>query len=218
MTRSPPAGIHSDPASVALIEAAFPGPRGEPKRAVLAHALACFNETGIEASKIDDVRQRSGQSVGTIYHHFKNKEGVAAALFFVGFDDQSQAIAQALAKADGEIQRMVAALIEAYMAWTERAAGMARFLMLARDQMAQGPSGEVLIERLLARYRPMDEQLARAMAEGRIRKVPEDLIPALVLGPAESYCRGWLAGRRSLPPSQCSALLADAAWRSLALR
>ena len=205
-------------ASVRLIEAAHPGPRGAPRLAVLSHALQCFNETGIEASTIDDLRRRSGQSVGTIYHHFKNKEGVVAALFFVGLDDQSRAIEAALAEADGSARGMVAALIRAYLGWAEAASEMAHFVMLAREAVAKGPSAELLTQRLQVRYQALDERLALAMDNAEIQRVPEDLIPALILGPAESYCRGWLAGRRSAPPSEHAQVLADAAWRSLALR
>jgi len=217
MTRSNPkaAGLA---ASVALIEAAFPGPRGAPKRSVLTHALQCFNETGLEASTIDDLRQRSGQSVGTIYHHFRNKEGVVAALFFVGLDDQSRVIAQAMEEAGGSTQRMVAALIQAYMSWAQSVSEMARFVLLARESVAKGPSAELLTQRLHARYQPLDDCLARAMSRGEIQQLPEELIPALILGPAESYCRGWLAGRRASPPGECAQVLADAAWRSLMLR
>ena len=215
MTRSNPkaAGLA---ASVALIEAAFPGPRGAPKRSVLTHALQCFNETGLEASTIDDLRQRSGQSVGTIYHHFRNKEGVVAALFFVGLDDQSRVIAQAMEEAGGTMQRMVRALIEAYMLWAERVPEMARFVMLAREAVAKGSSGELLAEKLRVRYQPLDEQLAQAMTKGEIQALPDELIPALILGAAESYCRAWLAGRRKAAPSDYAKVVASAALRSIA--
>src|SRR5579862_903609 len=85
-----------------LLAGVFPEPRQASRRSVLRHALALFNENGVEATTIDDLRRASGQSVGTIYHHFKNKEGVVAALFFALFDDQSRAIAERIAGlADG---------------------------------------------------------------------------------------------------------------------
>ncbi|MEP6505941.1 MAG: TetR/AcrR family transcriptional regulator, partial [Betaproteobacteria bacterium] len=73
------------------------------------------------------------------------------------------------------------------------------------------------LERLQARYGPVDVLLARESAAGRIQPLPEELIPALVLGATESYVRGWLAGRRTGTPSSHAALLATAAWCSLAV-
>ncbi|MDN3922782.1 TetR/AcrR family transcriptional regulator [Roseateles violae] len=202
--------------SLALIAAAFPGPRGAAKREVLSQALLCFNELGIEACTIDELRRRSGQSVGTIYHHFKNKEGVVAALFFVGLDEQSRAIAAAVEAAADSTPRMVAALIGAYLQWAEDTPEMARFVLLAREAVAKGPGGALLAEKLQQRYRPLDERLEAAMAGGEALRLPVELIPALILGPAESYCRAWLAGRRQTAPGRHAKALAAAAWRSIA--
>ena len=203
-----------DPALDAVLERALPEPRHATRRSVLHHALALFNAHGIEAATIDDLRRACGQSVGTIYHHFKNKEGVVAALFFAGFDDQSRAIAQRLAGLE-DGRAVVEALIAAYAGWMTAHPGLAQFLFTAREPVAQGPHGPGLLERLHARYGPVDVLLAREAAAGRIRPLPEELIPALVLGATESYARGWLVGRRMATPASYAKRLAVAAWRSI---
>jgi AcrR family transcriptional regulator len=199
----------------ALLEQAMPDPRGASKRQVLGEALACFNARGIEATTIDDLRRESGQSVGTIYHHFKNKEGVIAALYFAGFDDQSRAIAARI-EGHSDSHSMVEALVGAYLDWITELPEMARFLLAARESVAQGSQGPALRERLEARYRPVDECFARDARLGRVLPLPEELIPHLVLGAAESYARGWLAGRRKATPASYAVPLAEAAWRSIA--
>jgi AcrR family transcriptional regulator len=197
-----------------LLERALPQARQASRRAVLRHALTLFNARGIEATTIDDLRQACGHSVGTIYHHFKNKEGLVAALFFVALDDQSRAIAQHVACAhDG--QAAIDALIECYTAWITAQPECAKFVFLARDAVAQGPHAADLRQRLQARYAPIDELLARDAAAGRIMPLPPDLVPALVLGATEFYARGWLAGRRQAAPATYAQRFATAAWRSL---
>jgi AcrR family transcriptional regulator len=197
-----------------LLAAAFPEARQASRRSVLRHALALFNENGVEATTIDDLRRASGQSVGTIYHHFKNKEGVVAALFFVMFDDQSRAIAERVAGLE-DGHAVVEALIAAYTAWITAHPEGAHFVFLARDSVAQGPHAADLHERLLARYEPIDAVLASDAAAGRILPLSADLIPALVLGATEFYARGWLAGRRQAAPASHAQRFAAAAWRSL---
>lgn len=199
----------------AVLEQAWPGERGASRRAVLRHALPCFSARGIEASTIEDLRQRCGQSVGTIYHHFRNKEGVAAALFFAGFDDQSRAIAARTAAAP-DAHAMVAALVSVYVDWVTALPELAAYLFMARETIAQGPHAGELRDRLAARYGPIDARLAEGVRQGLIAELPADLIPALVLGGAESYCRAWLAGRRDAKPAAYAGLLAEAAWRGIA--
>ena len=198
-----------------VLEIASPGERGASRRAVLAHALPCFNAHGIEAATIEELRLRSGQSVGTIYHHFRNKEGVAAALFFAGFDDQSRAIAERT-EAAPDAHAAVVELVAAYVGWVTALPELAAFLFMARETIAQGPHGNALRERLEARYAPIDARLAEGQRAGLIAELPAELIPALVLGGAESYCRAWLAGRRQGRPTAYAALLAEAAWRGIA--
>jgi AcrR family transcriptional regulator len=199
----------------AVLAQACPGERGASRRAVLLHALPCFNARGIEAATIEELRQRSGQSVGTIYHHFGNKEGVAAALFFAGFDDQSRTIAM---RTEGvaDAHAVVVALVTAYVNWVTALPELAAFLFMARETVAQGPHGDALRERLEARYAPIDARLAEGVRAGLITELPAELIPALVLGGAESYSRGWLAGRREARPAAYAGLLAEAAWRGIA--
>ena len=197
-----------------LLERAFPDLRQASRRSVLRHALSLFNANGVEATTIDDLKRASGQSVGTIYHHFKNKEGVVGALFFAAFDDQSRAIAERTAGlADGHA--VVDALIQAYTQWITAQPECARFVFLARDSVAQGPHGADLEQRLLDRYQPIDDVLARDAAAGRILPLAADLVPSLVLGAVEFYARGWLAGRRQAAPASHAQRFATAAWRSL---
>jgi AcrR family transcriptional regulator len=197
-----------------LLERAFPDARQASRRGVLRHALTLFNAHGVEATTIDDLRRACGHSVGTIYHHFKNKEGLVAALFFVALDDQSRALAEHL-EGLTEGQAAIEALLECYTAWITAQPECAHFVFLARDSVAQGPHGADLRERLQKRYAPIDDLLARDAAAGRILPLPADLIPALVLGPAEFYARGWLAGRRQATPASHTGRFATAAWRSL---
>jgi len=197
-----------------LLERAFPELRQASRRSVLRHALTLFNENGVEATTIDDLRKASGQSVGTIYHHFKNKEGVVAALFFIALDDQSRAIAERIeGLADG--RAVVEALIAATTEWITAQPECAYFVFVARDVVAQGAHGPVLMQRLQARYHPIDEVLARDAAAGRILPLHVDLLPALVLGPTEFYARSWLAGRRQAAPATHAERFATAAWRAL---
>jgi len=197
-----------------LLEHALPDARHATRRRVLRHALTLFNANGVEATTIDHLRKASGQSVGTIYHHFRSKEGVVAALLFVALDDQSRAIASRIeGLQDG--RAVVEALIEATTEWITAQPECAHFVFLARDLVAQGPYGDDLTRRLLARYTPIDEVLARDAAAGRILPLPADLIPALVLGATEFYARSWLAGRRQAAPTAHAQRLATAAWRSL---
>ena len=59
----------------------------ERKHRIRAAALACFTELGYEHATMEDIRTRAGASTGSIYHHFKSKEQLAADLYLAGLQD-----------------------------------------------------------------------------------------------------------------------------------
>ena len=54
------------------------------RKEILQAALSCFSEQGFDATTVEQIRHRSGASTGSIYHHFKNKAHIAAALYLEG--------------------------------------------------------------------------------------------------------------------------------------
>ena len=58
--------------------------RSSRKQEILQAALACFTEFGVEATTIEMIRDRSGASIGSLYHHFGNRERIIAVLYLEG--------------------------------------------------------------------------------------------------------------------------------------
>ena len=60
------------------------------RQAILQAALTFFLSKGFTNTTMDDIRQLSGASTGSIYHHFENKEMLAVALYREGRSDRSK--------------------------------------------------------------------------------------------------------------------------------
>ncbi|MDX9688308.1 TetR/AcrR family transcriptional regulator [Halopseudomonas formosensis] len=197
-----------------ILERSYPGRRAELKRAILRAGLECFNAQGIEATTIEMIRSGSDTSVGAIYHHFGNKEGLVAALLFAAMEDQASLRQQYLATAqtprDG-----VSALVLSYVDWVADQPEWARYQFNARFVVANGPHKEELVARNRARNQQLQEWFARAGAGDKLTSLPYELVPSLIIGPAESYCRAWLSGRVASSPRVYRETLAEAAWRAL---
>lgn len=196
-------------------ERVLPGARKANKRHILRCALECFLQQGLEATTIDTIRNRSSASTGTIYHHFGNKEGLIAALFFTALDDHKALMWPDLNRATTP-KTAIERLVESYMGWVTREPELARFMFLARASVAAGPYGETLTQRNREQYAFLHKWLAEGVKLGQIRQLPKETYAALMLGQSENYCRSWLSGRVPTPPDEHAAVFAEAAWRSLA--
>ncbi len=56
-------------------------PRPDTRFLVLDTALTLFTERGYFSTSVHDIGRESGVSIGSIYHHFGDKEGIAGALY-----------------------------------------------------------------------------------------------------------------------------------------
>ena len=201
-----------------------PPPSGSPSEAaaadrrqvILNAALDCAAEGGVDAVSIDGVRARCGASVGSIYHHFGNRDGILAALFLDIFHDQSRSVQAQLDKARSA-RAGVQALVTGYLDWVVAQPEHARFLFQARGAVAASPRNADLAEATRRRNQALVLWFEPHRASGTLRDLPCELMPSLVMGPVQSYCRAWLSdrsGQGTLPsPATYRAELADAAWR-----
>src|SRR4051812_46666617 len=102
-------------------------PTTDRKQAILDAALATFLEKGVLATTIDDVRERSGASVGSIYHHYGSKEGIAAALFVEGMRSYQDGAVDAL-RAKG-----VRGFVRRHVRWVADTPQLAPYLRTQRE-------------------------------------------------------------------------------------
>jgi AcrR family transcriptional regulator len=199
----------------AVLERSYPGARSQLKRDILLSALACFNEHGLEPTTIDMIKAHCGTSVGNIYHHFGNKDGLVSALFFSALEDQTSLLEQHLEGAQ-TAREGVAAMIHSYVDWVTAQPELARFQYQARSAVAKGLRGEELTQRNRLRNRKIIDWLRVPERRQAFRDWPSELLPSLIIGQSESYCRTWLSGRVQASPYDYRDKLAEAAWCSVA--
>lgn len=197
-----------------VLERTYPGRRAELKKTILRAALHCFNTHGIEATTIEMIRLACDTSVGAIYHHFGNKEGLVAALFFAALSDQAALRARHFEMAETTRDGVNAAIFS-YVDWVASQPEWARYQFSARSAVSSGPFKEELAEKNRIRNRQIQEWFTRPGVGDELASFPSELVPSLIIGPAESYCRAWLSGRVRQSPEMYREILADAAWRSL---
>ena len=100
---------------------------------ILHSARAAFTERGLIGASIADVSESSRASVGSIYHHFEGKEGLAGAVYVAALRD-FQAVFAAAVTSSGSPEDGVRRGIRAVLRWCLRdQPDAARFLLTAED-------------------------------------------------------------------------------------
>jgi AcrR family transcriptional regulator len=184
------------------------------RREILQAALASFDELGYEASTIEDIRRRSRASIGSIYHHFGGKAGMASALYAEGLADYQAGLlarmrrarsARALAKG---VVRHHFDWAEANPAWSQYLMGMRRLEAVAAIEVQLREINRGFVREAVALIRPH-------MDKGEIAPLRLEILLASLFGPAQEFLRLWFSGRTDLGLRQARELLAEAAWKSV---
>jgi AcrR family transcriptional regulator len=184
------------------------------KEDILQAALGCFAEHGYPNTTMQDIRERSGASNGSIYHHFSSKEGIAAALYVEAIVDYQARILDALEQ-NPRAQAGVRAIVQTHLDWVREKPEWARYLMEMRHAEFMKAAEEPLAEANKKFITGFINWLKLNFKSGAIRRLPADLFISLVLGPCQEYVRIWLEGKSFTDISAAKKELANAAWEAV---
>ena len=190
------------------------GTKTSRRKEILDAALACFTEFDYANTTIEMIRERSGASVGSMYHHFKNKEDIAGALYILGIRDHNQRLIEALQQAESA-EVGVKSVVRCFVDWIATHSAWARFIFYARSQAVKGAAIEQLKASNRQFYADIKAWFQPHISAGTITCLPPELYSSIIIGPAQDYARNWLSGKAKTPITELSDFLAEAAWKAI---
>lgn len=185
------------------------------RQTILDAALAAFTAQGYEATTIADICRRACVSNGAVFHHFKSKEAIAAAIHLAALADFQAGLAVVLDRCSEKLEEAIRAAVSHHLAWNEGHRDLAQFMYgLGRPgwTMARGEAVADLNNDMATRLRAW---LEPHVAAGALRPLSITALVACVVGPAHFVAQRWLSGQTERPPSAFAAELGDAAVAAL---
>lgn len=186
------------------------------QRQIIEAALACFTEKGFHAASIADICKRAGASTGSVYHHFKSKGRLAAAIYLEGVRDYQAGMIDALSK-ETTAKDGIFAIVQYHLTWVKNHPEWARFLFQKRHAEYMDDT-EDRMKQLNAEFvKQMSAWFAKHMESGAIRPLPRDVFTALLLGPCQEFARLYVSGYAKTDVAEAARQLAAAAWADLGI-
>ncbi|OOZ39321.1 TetR family transcriptional regulator [Solemya pervernicosa gill symbiont] len=180
---------------------------------ILAAALELFSERGYFNTAVPDIVKASGVSTGSIYHHFKDKEGVARALFsdlLAQMDDKLAHIDANNEGAEAQCRAVVALLFQ--MA-SEQPRVMA-FMLSARHREFMPNEPPICSSRP---FNKMRELVASGIEEGVVRSGDPMVLSAMLFGGPLRMISLHLDGILERPLAEYLDESWQSAWRAVAV-
>lgn len=183
---------------------------------ILRAALECFAQHGVEATTIEMIREASGASVGSLYHHFGSKERIAAGVYLEGLRNFRVIQQDYLDRAEG-LEAGIKALVYANVDWIVANPEWARFVFNYRAVLAEAGGEAQYQEELKAGQMQVLAWFKKMVGPDARLPWPPEVAASLIVGPVHDYARHWLAGRCKVALAELREVFAEAAWRAVGL-
>ncbi|PLX32929.1 MAG: TetR family transcriptional regulator [Hyphomicrobiales bacterium] len=147
---------------------------------VLDAAVKLFDQLGYFNTSIPDIVAESGVSIGSIYHHFGDKEGVARALRDTLLGRVESDLEKIETRHETTRERCHA-VIDLLLRLTENEPSTMAYMLRARHKEFLSGEAPICSAKPMARMR---ELISLGMAGGEVREMAPDVAAAMVYGPA----------------------------------
>ncbi|RJL32044.1 TetR/AcrR family transcriptional regulator [Bailinhaonella thermotolerans] len=180
---------------------------------ILEGALRRFSQDGVSATTLARLRQDSGVSVGSFYHHFASKEHVFGVLYAETLRMYQDEFLKVLAQAE-TARAGISGIVAFHIAWCGDHPDRARLLFGERPPRRHEPGGPETAELRKGFFGQVIDWWKPHARNGDLKHVDVTTCYVLWLGPAQELCRLWFAGART--PGQAEIeTLSEAAWLCL---
>jgi len=180
---------------------------------VLGAALNLFTEQGYFNTSIPDIVKASSVSTGSIYHYFRDKEGIARSLY--------DSLVERMELHFGEIEAAHAsardrcrAVIELLFELTEQEPAVMRFMLFSRHREFIPDQRPVCSSRPFVQMR---EMVTAGMRSGELREMTPIIAASAVFGGALRLIQLRLDGILDAPLPAYLDEIWQCAWRSVAV-
>ncbi|WP_043615080.1 TetR/AcrR family transcriptional regulator [Nonomuraea candida] len=180
---------------------------------IIEGALRRFSQDGVSATTLASLREESGVSVGSFYHHFASKEHVFGVLYGEILDAYQHAFLAELGRHE-QARDGIEAIVAFHMRWAGEHPERARLLISERPPRKHEPGGAEVAEARRAFFRKVTDWWKPHMKNGVLQPVHATMCYVLWLGPAQEMCRLWFAGAHTPTEDEIKGL-GEAAWQSL---
>ncbi len=183
----------------------------ERRESILEAALGCFLEKGYTATTINDIREASGATTGSIYHFFDGKGALAMALLedaVAGWSGEATAASEA---PDAVIKASAGGLVS----WGLKNPELFRFMDEIRTLAVTAPEFAEIADTLAEGQGSASQSYAKFLKAKKVKDLPWPVAHSMMLGPAYNFLRLATTGRARVAAKRAVEIFADAAWAAV---
>jgi len=186
----------------------------ERKKQIIAGALSCFNEFGVTETGMSDICTRSNSSIGSIYHHFKSKEQLAATVYLEGIKNYQDGYLDALEKQE-TAREGITRVVNYHLHWIVKHSEWSRYLFKEVNAKFLGETKETFKHLNDEFFKRAGTWFKKHMQTGELKKLPPDIFISILMGPCQTFSRQYLFHQTCSDIDKAGKEISLAVWQAL---
>lgn len=184
------------------------------RKQIINAALMCFTESGVADTNMNDICKRSKASIGSIYHHFKSKEQLAAAVYLDGIKDYQDGYIRVLER-QSDAKAGIFKVVEYHLNWVVDHPDWARYLFKERHATFLGETKQVFDQLNKSFFRRAAGWFKPHIQSKTLKKLPPDIFVSILMGPCQAFSSQYLFDQTCSDIKPACRQIADAVWDAL---
>lgn len=186
-----------------------------PRERILGASLKLFVEQGYFNTNVPDISRESRCSVGSIYHHFLNKEEIASHLYRDGIQSFRLALSSAVTDKD-PLEIAIRKLVVAFLQFSEDQKQLSQYLWLARhDEFLSNKVTRPTTVGFDRLGRVLTKVIKTGVRKGDMSDLDAEVVWSIIFGIPLSFVRDWLEGFTRQTPAGVAPVIAEACISAL---
>lgn len=186
------------------------------KQQIIEAALSCFTAKGFTETSIADICDKANASTGSVYHHFKSKEKLAAAIYLEGIRHYQHTIMRTL-EPEKKARDGIYAIIYNHIKWVDVHPDWAKFLFQKRYAEFMGETEQEMDLLNAEFFNTMGKWFREHIEAGYLRRLPKDIFISVLMGPCQEFVRLYISGKANTDIKTAADNLTSACWAALGI-
>ncbi len=179
------------------------------REAIVRSAMDRVAAGAWDSTSLQEVRQRAGVSNGSLFHHFRTRTDLTAAVVGAALEEHQRVL---LAELHEQAELGVTGVVRRHLLWVQDNPEVARLLLGASPQVLRRSLSMPVVD---GNRRFFGEVAGWLREHGWRERVGLPVLLAMWIGPAQEFSRQWLAAQDAAPLAAAGDDLADGAWAAV---
>lgn len=189
----------------------------EKKQQIIKTALDIFDQHGVENTTIEMICTATHTSIGSLYHHFGNKEGLAAKVYLTGLQQFSKSLLDALQQCT-TAKDAVFCIVETNVNWIDQNRKWAKFIFEQGKILQQTQQQDSFSASAITMQQQIEALFLRLEGHEIFASWPKEILHSLLVGAVHEYAKHWLKKECVDEFLSLKPYFAQAAWQSLQIK